>query len=75
MKTFPCLPSQFDSLRSRLMQLGVTLPSGTDGVIAHSGIELKYHYDGATLTISILKKPFILSSSLVWSKVEEWIAA
>jgi hypothetical protein len=72
MKTYPLTPQQFDALRTRLLQLGITLPDGTDGVLAHSGIELGYHYDGVNLTLKILKKPFI-PTSMIWERVDKWV--
>lgn len=75
MKIFPLIPSQFDALRSKLLTMGVTLPSGSDGLISYSNIDLKYHYDGAKLTLSVVKKPFLIAESLIWEKVGEWINA
>ena len=73
MKTYPLTQQQFDSLRTRLLQQGVTLPDGADGVLAHSGIELGYHYDGGKLTLKILKKPFIAPTSMIWDQVTKWV--
>jgi len=79
MKTFPCTPAQFNALRSRLLEQGITIPSGDDGIISTetpAHIALKYHYDGdSTLTLSILEKPLFLPSAMIWEKVSEWIAA
>jgi hypothetical protein len=72
MKTYPLTAQQFDALRTRLLQQGVTLPDGADGVLAHFGIELGYHYDGAKLTLKILKKPFI-PTSMIWEQVDKWV--
>lgn len=73
MKTYSLTQQQFDSLRTRLLQQGVTLPDGADGVLAHSGIELGYHFDGQKLTLKITRKPFILPTSMIWEKVDQWV--
>ena len=76
MKTYPLTPQGFAALRTRLLELGVTLPAEDDGVLAYSGIELKYHYDGAAkLTLSVQKKPIWVSTSLIWEKVDGWVKA
>lgn len=75
MKTYSVSPIQFSALRTRLMELGVTLPAESDGVISHSGIELKYHYDGAVLTLSVQKRPMLLPVSFIWTQVDKWIGA
>ena len=73
MKTYPLTPQQFATLRTRLLEAGVTLPSDNQGVLSFRGIELKYNYDGATLTLSILKRPWIFAPSLIWQQVDGWI--
>lgn len=76
MKTFSLNQAGFDRLRTRLLQLGISLPSGTDGTIAQSGCELKYHFDAQQqkLTLAILKKPWIAPEAMIWDKVSEWLA-
>lgn len=75
MKTYPLTPSGFTALRTRLLELGVTLPAEDAGVLSYQGIVLNYNYDGITLTLSIRQKPFIVPSSMIWDQVDKWIAA
>lgn len=75
MKTYLLTPAGFDALRTKLLDLGITLPSGADGVLSYNGIELKYRYDGsAALTLTVMKKPMLVPSSLIWEQVDKWIA-
>jgi hypothetical protein len=81
MKTFPLTPDQFNQLRTRLLELGITIP-GNEGTIIHSGIELKYFYlppvlmfGTGTLTLSIQKKPIFVPNSMIWDKVGEWLGS
>lgn len=84
MKTYPLTPEQFNQLRTRLLQLGITLPDGNDGEIHYKGIVLKYDYEEAdphstadatkgVLTLSVLKK-LLVPESVIWSKVGEWLS-
>lgn len=72
MKTYPLTQQQFDSLRTRLLQQGVTLPDGADGVISYKSIQLKYNYDGMKLTLTIVKKGWI-PASMIWEQVDRWV--
>ena len=73
MKTYPLSPSSFAALRSRLLELGVTLPDGNGGRIRSNGVVLEYQYDGETLTLKGIEKPFIVPWSTIWNKVDEWL--
>ena len=86
MKTYPLTPTQLNQLRTRLLELGVTLPDGQEGVLIHGGIQLKYFYSPTSycagtpnlaspgvLTLSILKKPLVLPASAIWVQVGAWI--
>lgn len=75
MKTYPLTPTQFNALRAKLLLQGIQLPSDSQGVLSFKGIELKYNYDGAKLTLSVLKKPFLIAESLIWGEVDKWVQA
>jgi ABC-type sulfate transport system permease subunit len=75
MKTYPLTQAGFHALRTRLLSMGATVPDGTDGTISTRGIVLKYHFDGKQLTLSILEKPFLIPSALIWSTVDEWLTS
>lgn len=74
MKTYSLTPDQFAALRTRLLELGVTLPAEDDGTLVYQGITLGYHYDGATLTLKVQQKPFFVPTSMIWDQVDRWIA-
>ena len=84
MKTYPLTPTQLNQLRTRLLELGVTLPDGQEGVLIHGGIQLKYFYAPTAscfgsvtpgcLTLSIQKKPLVLPASAIWVQVGAWIS-
>jgi hypothetical protein len=74
MKTYPLSPSGFAALRSKLLELGVALPSDSAGTLSYRGIELWYSYDGSSeLMLRVEKKPLLLSSSMIWEQVDKWI--
>lgn len=75
MKTYPLTPTQFNALRTKLLSQDIQLPSDSQGVLSFKGIELKYNYDGAKLTLSVLKKPFLIAESLIWGEVDKWVQA
>jgi hypothetical protein len=73
MKTYPLNLTQFAALRLKLLGNGITLPSDSQGVLSFKGIELKYAYDGAKLTLSILKRPMLIPPSMIWEQVDKWV--
>jgi hypothetical protein len=79
MKTYPLTPSQFNALRTRLLEAGITLPNDKQGVLSFKGIELKYSYfppdsmRSGSLVLSILKRPLLISANLIWGQVDQWI--
>lgn len=74
MKTYPLTPEQFNQLRTRLLQLGITLPDGNDGEIAHGSlVTLGYHYDPPNLNLTILKKSVWVSENRIWNAVADWL--
>ena len=75
MKTYPLTTTGFDALRTKLLSMGVTLPSDSDGTLSHDGVTLKYRYDGTALTLSIQQKPFYVPASLIWDEVDGWLSA
>ena len=73
MKTYSLTPTQFNALRSKLLSQGIQLPSDSQGVLSFKRIELKYNYDGAKLTLSILKRPMLIPASMIWEQVDKWV--
>jgi hypothetical protein len=73
MKTYSLTATQFNALRAKLLSQGIQLPSDSQGVLSFKGIELKYNYNGSKLTLSVLKKPFLIPESLIWGEVDKWV--
>jgi hypothetical protein len=74
MKTYTISPAGFEQLRNRLSTQGISI-TGPVGEIEFRGIMLKYFYDQerGQLTLSILKKPFLVTAGLIWEQVDGWI--
>lgn len=63
---------QFAAAAARLQrQAGVDI-TGDTGQLSHSGVTLNYAYDGAALTLEVLKKPFFLSEGIIESQISGW---
>lgn len=77
MKTYPLTPMQFSALRTKLLSLGVTLPSDTEGTLNYKGIALRYYYhvEAGRLILDIQDKPMFAPASMIWEKVDEWMAS
>lgn len=85
MKKYPLDPTGFNRLNDALLsnpqvsqedqfqsyQAG--LPTAASGNILYRGITLKYNWDGATLTLDILKRPWVVSASMIWEQVDKWL--
>lgn len=72
-KTYPLSPSGFSALRSRLLELGVTLPADTEGTLEHRGVYLQYRYIPGTLTLKIIRQPIIVATWYIWNQVDKWL--
>ena len=75
MKTYQLTPQGFAALRTRLLELGVTLPAEASGDLLYQGIKLRYSYDGEALQLSIQQKPFLVPASMIWERVDQWLAS
>ncbi len=65
--------AQLDAKRAELKALGVDL-TGDTGTVEHSGVKLSYSYNGDTLDIETVHKPFYVPASMVESQVTAWFA-
>ena len=73
MITLPLTRPQFESIRTLLRERGITLRDD-EGTVKHKGAVVGYKYspDSATIDITILVKPVLLSREMVEKKVKEW---
>jgi hypothetical protein len=49
--------------------------TGREGVIEKMGVKARWGYDGATLTVDVLEKPFFLSKQAVEEKLRAGLTA
>ncbi|CAN5770141.1 hypothetical protein BH10ACI4_BH10ACI4_15030 [soil metagenome] len=65
---------EFDAVASRLKSSqGIEL-NGPQGTIEKMGVKASYAYDGQTLTVDLLEKPFLVTREYVEEKFKEWLA-
>lgn len=69
---FPLTPDQITSARSRLLSIGIPL-TGNSGTLTAKGITAEYEYGGGYLVVRVMKKPTLITNSLVRAKMEEWL--
>ena len=66
-------PAQFAACQQQIAaQYGVHL-AGDGGAATLAGVTASCRFDGQTLTVEILKKPFLLSRSLAEDFVRKWL--
>jgi hypothetical protein len=65
--------AQFDTLAARLKSSqGIEL-AGPVGTIEKMGVKASYAFDGETMTVEILEKPFLVSKEYVEEKLKGWL--
>jgi hypothetical protein len=74
-KQFTVSPSQVSAFRANLAAHGVTLPAGDSGQFVDSehDITFGYAYDGTTLTVTIIDKPWLYPASTIFNAMNEYI--
>lgn len=66
----PMSEEEFAGLVDRAQAQGIVL-RGRDGLIEMMGVRARWAYDGATLTVDVLDKPFFLSTGAVEARLRE----
>ena len=64
---------EFDAVAVRLKSEGVAL-TGPTGTIEKMGVKAGYSYDGETLTVEVMEKPFLVTREYVEEKLKAWLA-
>jgi hypothetical protein len=59
---------EFAALAVRAKAQGIDL-AGREGVIEKMGVKARWGFDGASLTVEVLEKPFFLSKEAVEEKL------
>lgn len=71
--TFPLTPEQFAARKAELEKNGVPI-TGNAGTISKMGVRVEYVYNGSTLTVTVLKKPFLISEKTLVGKINDWFS-
>lgn len=71
---YPVTPQKFQAIRRNFAEHGVEVPDETSGEISQHGVTARFTYDGITLRLSIIKKPFLATTSYVTNSLNEFIA-
>lgn len=76
-QTYTITPDQFQAylVETKQNDFSITPTSPTSGTAEGKGVTLKYAYDGTTLTLTGLDKPWIVSWSYVWGLISEHLTA
>ncbi len=68
-------PEEFTVKAAQLRaEQGIDLSGSTGGQISKSGVTAEWAYDGKTLTVTVLKKPFYATIGLCEGKLRDWLA-
>lgn len=67
----PATRDKIESIRADLLANGFNV-SGDHGTVTYQNILFEYHYDGSTLTLAVLCKPFYVSMEMIRSRITEW---
>ena len=75
MVEIPLTPEQFARKGAEIeQQEGIQL-TGKEGTISKSGVKARYAYDGAKLQVTVLEKPFIVSTAYCEEQIRKWMGA
>lgn len=67
-------PTSFKCMKKKLHEIGIFVPPGNKGKLSGQGVAADFEWDGeAKLTITINKKPFIVSYETVAWKISEFV--
>ena len=65
----------FDSMKQKLEDYGIHVPSGNEGEMEGHGVKGRYIWDGTdNLTLTITDKPFIIPCEMIIGKLEEFVS-
>jgi hypothetical protein len=75
-KTFsPVTPAQIDKMRAELADNHITVPPGNSGQITgktmFGALTANFTYDGTTLVVDVIDKPWLASYGDVFSQIQQ----
>jgi hypothetical protein len=65
--------AQLEAARIKLAVQGVGL-IGDSGTVSHDGVIVDYTYQEPTLSVTIAKKPLVLSLGFVEGRIRQWFS-
>jgi hypothetical protein len=65
---------EFDAVAARLKSSEGIALNGPTGTIEKMGVKAGYSYDGETLTVEVMEKPFLVTREYVEEKLKAWLA-
>jgi len=64
----------FNCMKKKLQNYGIYVPPGNRGELSGKGITADFEWDGqSNLTITIMKKPFIVSCEIAAQKIKGFV--
>ena len=66
-------PDEWGRVRSAFAREGVDVPDMASGEIEQSGIKARFTYDGSTLRVTVVEKPWLYPEGVVRSHLTEFI--
>lgn len=72
---FAMSEGRWQAVRGRFAEKGVDVPDEASGEISEHGVKVRFTWDGWTLRLTIVDKPFYLRESRVVDGLTEFITA
>jgi len=67
-------PAAYKCMKKRLQDIGIFVPPGNKGELSGQGVVASFEWDGeSNLTITIKKKPFIVSYETIAWKITDFV--
>lgn len=74
-KQFTITPDQMAGFRQQATSQGILVPASNSGTVTHDGVSIGYAFDGTTLTLTILSKPFFIPASVIFGELAPYLPA
>lgn len=68
-------PEEMTNFRELAYKNGLIVPEYDNGEVETHGIKIHFAYDGVTLTLTILSKPFYIPASMIWRELSAYLPA
>jgi hypothetical protein len=71
--TYQLTPEEYAARTKQIAERHRIEITGTDGKIEKMGAVIHYHYDGATLTLDVVEKPFFVSQEQAETLIKQML--